>query len=150
MTRLFIFAGFVIAFATAAAVVSNPLRGEGVEVPASEAATILGGQCGAYQKMTGGACTDSVSDSCTPMTSVCNGLCPYSCSPTLTYSGTGSFTGQLLTPSSCNGSTQPTCTVTLCSVMGAPVGCCQCVGGSEVACGPGPVDLNSEGCSNTD
>jgi hypothetical protein len=150
MRRLSGFARFASACAAAAIIAAGYLpQGEVSEVPLAEAATIKGGQtqCGAFQLMAGGACTDSGADSCTTQTSGCNGACPYSCPTTATYGGSGTFTGQLQA-NACGSAMQPVCTQTLCDVSGFPVPCCQCVGGNNVACGPAPFDLDPEGCSN--
>src|SRR5271154_2755090 len=110
MTRACRIATFVIASGTAVLVsVVSPLQRYGLEVPASEAASIRGGQCGSYQMIATGACTDATSDTCTSSSSDCDGLCPLVCSPQSTYGGSGTFTGALAA-STCDPALQSTCT----------------------------------------
>jgi hypothetical protein len=145
MTRVCVIATFVIASATAALVaLGYPSQEGSVEVTASEAASIRGGQCGSYQMIANGACTDASDDTCTSSSSDCDGLCAYSCGSTSTYSGSGTFTGSLVS-SQCDSSTQAACTETVCS---GAVPCCACLSGSNVECGPAPVDLDPQGCSS--
>jgi hypothetical protein len=149
MTRLFVFASVLIASGTPVLLgTGRAPSGEGIEVPPREAARICGGQCGSYQQFAGGACTNTGSDSCTSGNSNCSGVCPYTCAPTTTYSGSGTFTGSLIAIH-CNDAIQGACTETICSVAGAPVACCQCLNASDVTCGPAPIELDSEGCSGT-
>jgi hypothetical protein len=149
MTRVCGIATIVIATAAAALVaVGDPSRRDGLEVSAMEAASVRGGQCGNYQMIANAACTDSADDSCTSATSDCDGLCPYACSSTSTYSGSGTFSGALAA-GDCDSVSQPSCTETVCSVVGAPVACCACLSGSNVECGPSPFDLDPMGCSGT-
>jgi hypothetical protein len=149
MTRVCVIATFVIASATAALVaLGYPSQRSGVEVTALEAASVRGGQCGSYQLLTNAACTDAEEDTCTSSSSDCDGLCSYTCSATSTYGGSGSFTGSLVS-SDCGSTTQSTCTETVCSVGGAPISCCACLSGSNIACGPTPFDVDALGCSGT-
>lgn len=149
MTRLLIFASILISSTAAVlAPTGGSQRGQCLEVPDSEAACIRGGQCSSYQKIANGACTNAGSDSCTSGNSDCSGVCSYTCTPTVTYSGSGTFTGSLLAID-CNDTVQSTCTATICSVSGAPVACCQCLNPSDLKCGPTPSELNTEGCSGT-
>jgi hypothetical protein len=149
MTRLFVFASVLIASGTPVLLgIGRAPSGEGVEVPSWEAASIRGGTCGSYQQIPSGACTNTGSDSCTSGNSNCSGICPYTCVPTTTYSGSGTFTGSLI-GIECNDAVQGTCTATICSVAGLPVICCQCLNGSDIPCGPSPVELDTEGCSGT-
>jgi hypothetical protein len=149
MTRICVIATFVIASATAASVaLGYSSQQSGVEVTTSEAASIRGGQCGTFQLITNAACTDAEEDTCTSSSSDCDGLCSYTCSATSSYGGSGTFTGSLVSVG-CDSVTQPTCTQTVCAVMGVPVPCCECLSGSNVACGPTPSDLNTLGCSGT-
>jgi hypothetical protein len=139
----------VIAASLAAAIftlVPHLAAGIGFEVSAAKADAIIGGQqCGNYQSIVGGACTASQGDTCSGVGTVCDGTCPYVCAATLTYGGSGSFTGQLGL-SSCGSVTQGTCTQSICTVGGVPLPCCTCTGGTIVACGPAPYDLDTEAC----
>jgi hypothetical protein len=149
MRRVCGIATIVIATAAAALVaLGDSSQRDGLEVSAMEAASVRGGQCGNYQMLTYGACTDGADDSCTSSSSDCDGLCPYSCGATSTYSGSGTFTGSL-TAGSCDTTTQPTCTATFCSGANVLVPCCACLSGSSVACGPAPFWLDPMGCSGT-
>jgi len=149
MTRRFIFASILISSTVAVlAPTSGTQRGRCIEVPNCEAACIRGGQCGSYQQIANGACTNTGSDSCTSGNSNCSGLCPYTCSPTTTYGGSGTFTGSLVSIG-CDSTTQGTCTETICSIAGAPVACCQCLSPVNFSCGPAPVELDTLGCSGT-
>jgi hypothetical protein len=149
MTRVFVFASVLIASGTPVLLGTHHApSGEGIEVPPWEAASIRGGKCGSYQQIASGACTNTGSDSCTSGNSNCSGICPYTCTPTTTYSGSGTFTGSLIAID-CNDTIQGTCTQTICSVAGAPVACCQCLNASDVTCGPAPSELDTEGCSGT-
>ena len=123
--------------------------GIGVEVSAREAAAIRGGDCGNYQQVANGACTNTESDSCTGPGSNCIGACPYTCTASSNYGGSnGTFTGSLVPGPDCDTTIQGTCTETSCSVMGGSVPCCQCVGNSDISCGPLPFDINPQGCSS--
>jgi hypothetical protein len=150
MTRLFVVTSVLIASAVAVLVAADgAVPGADLEVPAWEAASIRGGQCGAYQLISNGACTNSGSDSCTSVSSSCNGLCPYGCAATSSYGGSGgTFTGSLVAGPGCSFATQATCTATFCSVMGGSVPCCQCMGDSDITCGPEPFDVDPHGCSS--
>jgi hypothetical protein len=148
MSRVSVFAFAIASAALAILPSADRLPGDVVEVPATTAASVRGGQCGSYQMTSNGACTDSGDDTCTSATSDCDGLCPYSCTPTSTYTGSGSFTGSLV-QASCDSATQPTCTQSYCSIAGLIMPCCQCVGDSSLECGPTPSDLDSQGCSGT-
>jgi hypothetical protein len=152
MTRLYGLTQFAAACAAAAIIASGYFSRKDIpEVSAAVAATIKGGQqsqCGSFQMLASGACTDAGDDSCTSVaTTNCSGACPYQCSATTTYTGSGTFTGQLLSDN-CDMAAQPVCTLTSCDVSGLPVPCCQCIGGSNVPCGPAPFDLDPDGCSN--
>jgi hypothetical protein len=140
----------VIASATAAwAGIVHSGPHQGIEVNAAEAAAIRGGQCGSFQDVVDGACTNTQDDTCTSTgTTNCNGACEYACDSVNTYSGSGTFSGSLI-PSSCDPALQPTCTQTTCTVSGVQVSCCQCLNGSNVQCGPAPYGLSPQGCSGT-
>jgi hypothetical protein len=127
--------------------VPHQAAGIGLEVPVAKAEAIIGGgqQCGNYQSIIGGACTAYQGDSCSGLGTVCDGTCPYVCSATLTFGGSGSFTGQL-NSSSCSSVTQGSCALSICTVGGVPLPCCTCTGGSNVACGPAPYDLDTDAC----
>jgi hypothetical protein len=148
MSRVSVFA-FAIAFGALAILPSaDRLPGDVVEVPATTAASIRGGQCGSYQMTSNSACTDSANDTCTSATSDCDGLCSYACGATSSYGGSGTFTGSLV-QDACDSATQATCTETFCSVAGVIMPCCQCLNSSSVGCGPAPFDLDQQGCSGT-
>jgi hypothetical protein len=149
MTRVYFIATFVIVSATAIGVGTGySVPKVGLVVPASEAANVRGGQCGKYQLISDGACGDGATDSCTSSSTDCDGLCPVACGATSTYSGSGTFTGNLLT-ATCDTTTQPACTATSCTGAGVPIPCCACLGGSSVQCGPAPFTLDPQGCSGT-
>jgi len=148
MSRVSVFAFAIASAALAILPSADRLPGDVVEVPATTAASVRGGQCGSYQMTSNGACTDSGDDTCTSATSDCDGLCPYSCTPTSSYTGSGTFTGSLV-QGTCDSATQPNCTQAYCSIAGLIMPCCQCVGDSSLECGPTPSDLDSQGCSGT-
>ena len=118
----------------------------GSEVALADASAISGGQCGMYQNFVGGACTDSQDDSCTTVDVVCNGTCDYYCIPTITFGGSGTFSGAL-DPTTCGNTTLPDCDLTDCLLGSLYVPCCMCLGGTDIACGPPPVDLDTDACS---
>jgi hypothetical protein len=146
MTRLFVFTSILVA---SAAVVGSgrALPGDCVEVSPDEAESIRGGACGSYQQLTNAACTQQVGNTCNLGSSHCSGQCDYACPSSSTYGGSGSFTGALIALE-CDSTTQATCTLTVCSVEGSIVTCCQCLNGNSVACGPSPNNLDGAGCSN--
>jgi len=149
MTRLcasisFAFASVVTLFVASHLSMSSSL---GTEVSVAEAAGIRGGQCGSYAQSADGACTNEGSDSCTQDSTDCDGACPYACTPQMTYSGSGTFTGSLI-GSSCDPVSQQSCTQTICTLGGLPVSCCECLGGKNIACGPAPSALDPDGCSS--
>jgi hypothetical protein len=139
---LSIVVGSTVAFLLAAAS-SQPATA--IKVSAAEAATISGGggNCGQFAQIVQGACTNSGDDSCTTGNSNCSGACSYDCGAENTFSGSGSFTGALIT-GTCDSVVQPTCTQSVCS----GVLCCLCVGGNNIICGPAPNDLDTQGCSS--
>ncbi len=150
MPRFLAFASFALIFAAAVTLASSyAVPRHGIEVAASEAAGIRGGDCGAYQQIANGACNWAVEDSCTAYSTNCDGVCSYTCLPTTSYGGSGgTFTGSLVPGTPCDNSMQPQCTFTFCLVGGVSVPCCQCAGNSPVTCGPGPFAVNPQGCSS--
>jgi hypothetical protein len=142
--------GFVIAVSVTTVLAwkgTSPVIG--VDVAAREAAKIRGGDCGNYQQVANAACNNTGNDSCTGPASNCIGACPFECSPTSSYGGSnGTFSGSLIPGSYCDTTTQGTCTETTCSVMGGSVPCCQCLGSSDINCGPVPFAVNAQGCSS--
>jgi len=127
--------------------VPDQAAGIGLGVPVAKADAIIGGgqQCGNYQSIIGGACTGSQGDSCSGLGTNCNGTCSYFCASTQTFGGSGSFTGQL-TSSTCSPAPQGSCALSICTVVGVPLPCCTCTGGTNVACGPAPYDLDTDAC----
>src|SRR5580698_5673535 len=117
MSRVSVFAFALASAALAILPSADRLPGDVVEVSATTAASIRGGQCGSYQSTSNSACTDSSTDTCTSATSDCDGLCSYTCGGTSSYGGAGSFTGSLVS-GSCDSTTQSTCTETYCSIAG--------------------------------
>lgn len=142
--------GFAIAASITAVLAWNSTSPViGVQVVETAAATIRGGNCGNYQQVANGACTNSGNDSCSGPASSCTGACPFACTASMSYGGSnGTFSGSLVPGSSCDTTTQGTCTETSCSVMGGSAPCCQCLGNDDISCGPVPWAINSQGCSS--
>jgi hypothetical protein len=125
--------------------VPDETAGSGLQVAKRDASLITGGKCGSYQNQPGGACTNSQSNSCSGIGVSCTGSCGYTCTPTLTFSSSGSFTGQL-EPASCGTTPLPDCTQSFCFVGGILLPCCTCAAGTNVTCGPAPSDLDTDAC----